>query len=40
MRGDLRIEWRESDGHVLMSGPVELEFEGAFDPASFAGAPA
>ncbi len=38
--GDLRIEWRESDGHVLMSGPVELEFEGAFDPAIFAGAPA
>ena len=36
--GDLRIEWRESDGHVLMSGPVELEFEGAFDPAIFAGA--
>jgi len=26
--GDLLIEWRESDGHVLMSGPVELEHEG------------
>ncbi len=36
--GDLRIEWRESDGHVLMSGPVELEFEGRFDPAIFDGA--
>jgi diaminopimelate epimerase len=35
--GDLRIEWRESDGHVLMSGPVELEFEGRFDPAIFDG---
>ncbi len=35
--GDLSIEWRESDGHVLMSGPVELEFEGEFDPAIFAG---
>jgi diaminopimelate epimerase len=26
--GPLEIEWRESDGHVLMTGPVELEFEG------------
>ena len=34
--GDLSIEWRESDGHVLMTGPVELEFEGRFDPALFA----
>ena len=34
--GDLFIEWRESDGHVLMTGPVELEFEGRFDPALFA----
>jgi len=23
--GDLTIEWRESDDHVLMTGPVELE---------------
>lgn len=35
--GDLVIEWRASDGHVLMSGPVELEFEGRFDPSLFAG---
>jgi diaminopimelate epimerase len=34
--GDLGIEWRESDGHVLMTGPVEFEFEGRFDPALFA----
>ncbi|SED57123.1 diaminopimelate epimerase [Rhizobiales bacterium GAS188] len=34
--GDLRIEWRESDDHVLMSGPVELEHEGMFAPALFA----
>ena len=34
--GDLAIEWRESDGHVLMTGPVEFEFEGRFDPALFA----
>jgi diaminopimelate epimerase len=26
--GVLEIEWREADGHVLMTGPVELEFEG------------
>jgi diaminopimelate epimerase len=33
--GDLFIEWRESDDHVLMTGPVEFEFEGKFDPALF-----
>lgn len=27
--GQLVINWRESDGHVLMTGPVELEWEGA-----------
>ena len=26
--GDLLIEWRESDGHVLMTGPYALDFEG------------
>jgi diaminopimelate epimerase len=36
--GDLVIEWRESDGHVLMTGPTELEHEGAFSPALFVGA--
>jgi diaminopimelate epimerase len=30
--GTLTIEWRESDGHVLMTGPVETSFEGAFGP--------
>ena len=34
--GDLAIEWRESDDHVLMTGPVQFEFEGRFDPALFA----
>jgi diaminopimelate epimerase len=34
--GDLTIEWRESDDHVLMTGPVAFEFEGRFDPALFA----
>ena len=31
--GDLVIEWREADGHVLMTGPYELDFEGTL-PAS------
>jgi len=26
--GTLQIEWREDDGHVIMTGPVELEIEG------------
>jgi len=26
--GDLHIEWRESDDHVIKTGPVELEYEG------------
>ncbi len=26
--GDLKIDWREDDGHVLMSGPVAIEFTG------------
>jgi diaminopimelate epimerase len=33
--GDLQIEWRERDDHVLMTGPVEFEFQDRFDPALF-----
>ncbi len=33
--GDLQIEWRASDDHVLMSGAVELEFNGVFAPELF-----
>ena len=29
--GDLAIEWRENDDHVLMTGPVEYEHRGRFD---------
>jgi diaminopimelate epimerase len=29
--GDLFVEWRE-DGHVMMTGPAELEFAGMLDP--------
>ena len=36
--GDLIIEWREGDDHVLMTGPVELEHEGVLRPALFSGA--
>jgi diaminopimelate epimerase len=38
--GDLAIEWRERDDHVLMTGPIAYEFEGTFDPALFAATPA
>ncbi|MGD9543437.1 MAG: diaminopimelate epimerase [Methylocystis sp.] len=34
--GDLQIEWR-ADDHVLMTGPVEFEFETALDPRIFQG---
>jgi len=34
--GDLTIEWRDADDHVLMTGPVAYEFEGRFDPGLFA----
>ena len=36
--GDLVIEWRASDDHVLMTGATELEHEGFLSPALFAGA--
>ncbi|WP_456307273.1 diaminopimelate epimerase [Paeniroseomonas aquatica] len=29
--GDLGIEWRETDGHVLMTGPVATAFTGMLD---------
>src|ERR1700732_917661 len=34
--GELAIEWREGDDHVLMTGPATFEYEGRFDPALFA----
>ncbi len=30
--GALTIEWRESDGHVLMTGPAETAYRGEFGP--------
>ena len=38
--GDLLVEWRESNGHVLMTGPVEFEHGGVIDGALLAGEPA
>ena len=38
--GDLTIEWRERDDHVLMTGPVAFEFNGTFSPQLFEKAPA
>lgn len=29
--GPIQMEWRESDDHVLMTGPTEVEFEGEID---------
>ena len=34
--GDLQIDWRARDDHVLMTGPVEYQYQGKFDPALFA----
>jgi diaminopimelate epimerase len=36
--GDLAIEWRQGDDHVLMTGPVEYEHKGRFAAALLAGA--
>ena len=33
--GDLVIEWRERDEHVLMTGAATFEYDGHFDPALF-----
>ncbi|HEY5238041.1 MAG TPA: diaminopimelate epimerase [Rhizomicrobium sp.] len=34
--GPLAIEWRESDGHMLMTGPTTLSFRGEIDLTAFA----
>jgi diaminopimelate epimerase len=34
--GELSVEWREGDDHVLMTGTATFEYEGRFDPALFA----
>lgn len=34
--GELTIEWRDGDDHVLMTGPAAFEYQGTFDPRLFA----
>ncbi|MBB3066478.1 diaminopimelate epimerase [Limibacillus halophilus] len=34
--GTLEMEWREADGHVLMTGPTATAFAGTLDPALLA----
>ena len=36
--GDLSIEWRKSDGHIVMTGPYALDYEGTLPAELFAGA--
>jgi diaminopimelate epimerase len=38
--GDLTIEWRDTDDHVLMTGTATFEYEGRFDPELFSASPA
>ncbi|WP_160007878.1 diaminopimelate epimerase [Rhizobium sp. 18055] len=33
-RGSLTIDWRESDDHVVMTGPAEWEWSGSVDPST------
>lgn len=33
--GDLQIHWREADDHILMTGPIEVEYKGEIDLASY-----
>ena len=38
--GELSVHWRASDDHVLMTGPVELEFETTLASSIFSRSPA
>jgi diaminopimelate epimerase len=38
--GSLMIEWRQSDGHVLMTGPVAVSFTATLDPSLLSAAAA
>jgi len=33
--GDLQLEWRESDDHVLMTGPATFDYDGVLDARFF-----
>jgi diaminopimelate epimerase len=30
--GDLVIDWREGDDHILMTGPFALDYQGTLPP--------
>jgi diaminopimelate epimerase len=32
--GGLHIEWRADDGHILMTGPWTLDYEGVYELAA------
>lgn len=36
--GELTVEWREADGHVLMTGPIAVAFSGLIAPGLLNGA--
>lgn len=36
--GDLTIEWRKSDGHIIMTGPTTFDYEGQLDTDLLKGA--
>ena len=38
--GDLVIDWRENDDHILMTGPFALDYQGAIPPELLQPAPA
>jgi len=33
--GDLELNWRKTDDHILMTGPAMLDFDGTLDPRFF-----
>jgi diaminopimelate epimerase len=33
--GSLDMEWRDADSHILMTGAIELEYAGEFNPGDF-----
>jgi diaminopimelate epimerase len=38
--GDLVIDWRDADDHILMTGPFALDYQGTIPPELLQPAPA
>jgi diaminopimelate epimerase len=38
--GDLVIDWRDADDHILMTGPFALDYQGTIAPELLQPAPA